>query len=284
MKNTSFSLSRIGGPVCLLMAFVLLISGKCNTNKQINIFSWCGTIIDGNFNNHVLLNNTLPIYGDYYYTLSRSGAFTSTNVLITYGGSPWNPGISGHLLLGGGLPGQNGTTFSCDIPVGTPCNATETFVIDIYEYGTNNLYYTCIFTIRNPPVVSNFKVYGKSTTAPTVITGCENKFADFWLNNIKLTYTGTGAISKYRVLVKQATSSGVAVNGGYSFTGNWINGNVPPILTLNSIPGTSANPMPATLTYFLITLETTGLCPGGTGSKTVLLRLNSRRCTRANSG
>lgn len=127
MKNTSFSSSQIGGPFCLILAFLLLISGKCNTNKQINIFSWCGTIIDGNVNNHVLLSTTL-LYGDYYYTLSRSGSFTSTNVLITYGGGAWNPGISGHLLVGGGFPGQNVATFSCDIPIGTPCNATETFV------------------------------------------------------------------------------------------------------------------------------------------------------------
>lgn len=277
-----FTILYLKRPTYLFLVFFFISALTSCTSKRLASAPWCAGVLNGDQSNQIYVSGDLNAFSnaEYYYLLNRIGSFTATNLSFIIDNQQWNPGPTGHMLFHNGFPPFVGT-FSCTIPPGTPCNATETIQMIIYNYPSNSLFSSCFFTIQNQAVVSNFKIFGNTSSSPTIIRGCENKFTNFWANNIKLTYLGSGGISSYRIIIQESNASGIPISSGFSFTSNSYPAPIPPVLILNSsLQGTTTGSMPTSMAYYLVTLETVGLCPGGLGSKTALIKLDSRACTR----
>src|SRR5439155_16891620 len=126
------------------------------------------------------------------------------------------------------------------IPYGVECGEYETIVLNIYNSAAQ-LVFTKTLTIVNPlqPIpVSNFKIFGSAASSPTIINGCQCVSKSILSNNLKLKYTGTGTVWKYRISINEVTVSGMPVAGGNSYNPAWTltpNGPVPPTITINTI-------------------------------------------------
>ncbi len=84
--------------------FVCITLITCSSSRMVFVMPMCGKTIDGDQNNHVLLSGYMigPPSSLYYYTLNRSGAFTTSNLKYEFfgpGGTTWYPGITDFTYL-----------------------------------------------------------------------------------------------------------------------------------------------------------------------------------------
>lgn len=276
IQNSIQSLSRFG-----LLCCIILFSFSVQT-VYLNING--GNPIDGNQSsvNSISASGTMGGFtnGNYYYTLSRSGDFTTTNLVFSVSGVAWGPNINKFFTTGPPMP----VTLSGIIPAGTLCNKKEIIIMKVYN-SLGQVVLSKTLTIRNPNtgiLASTFKIFGSYASHPTVIKGCTNTSKNILANNIKLYYNGSGAVKKYYLEIYQANAAGGKVAGGFNFTQNWQNGSVPSILTLNtSLVGVSTGSAPSIWTYFIITLYTsTGPCAIDLGGHSALILLNPNPCMK----
>jgi hypothetical protein len=246
---------------CAQAAWISMVGGNTIDGSQlaVNNFGRAGTI--GGFAS-----------GYYFYTFTRSGGFTTSNLTFSEGSLAWGQNSNRYIDNS-----QHGVGLSGIIPYGTECGLTESINIKFYSASSQQLVLSNIFIIRNPlqPIpVSNFRIAGSTAVSPVVIPRWEASSKSFLSNNIRLTYLGSGTVWKYRILIKQATSTGMPT-GGFKFEQNWVMAAVPSVITLNNtLIGQTTGTPPTTWTYFLVTLETLGgPCTGGSGIHTALVLL-----------
>lgn len=122
------------------------------------------------------------------------------------------------------------------------------------------------FTISQPPVM-NFNINGSTAVTPTVIQ-------TYSCLSINLNYTGSGTVDTYRLIVKEATSAGAVVPGGYnSNPGNaWTSGAVPNPYSLNS--GSIGTQFAASPGYYLVSLETDNANCSQSAVRTALIQVS----------
>ena len=222
--------------------------------------------------------------GYYYYTITRSGSFTTSNLQFGIDNTYWVFGQS-HLMLI-----NNATHYfsiSGIIPSGTECGVNERIIMKIYAFTTSQLVQSTTFIIINPlnPIpVTNFKILGSAAIFPTIIYGCGLKSPNILSLNLPLKYTGTGVVWKYRITLREANSSGNPITGGFTFIQSWINLPVPISIVLNTLlmgTGVVSGQVPSYWAYYLVSLETQGLpCGGGTSIHTALIHLAPEPCSR----
>lgn len=249
-------------------AYISMVGGNTIDGSQLSVnnFGVAGTM--GGF-----------ATGTYYYTWTRSGKFTTQNLTFSVNGTAWTPNANRTLssaVLNVSLSGI--------IPYGVECGTSETITLKVYNRVTNQIVLTNTFTIRNPlrtPASPKFKVFGSTAASPTLIKGCGCSSKNILLNNLKLIYAGTGTVLQYRVVIKQATATGAIVPNGFQFTQNWVNGAPPATITLTNLAGQTTGTVPATWTYFLVTLEAYSGCTGlPNGSHTALVLLSQTICPK----
>ena len=121
-------------------------------------------------------------------------------------------------------------------------------------------------TLSQPPVV-NFNINGNTAVTPTVI-----QTYSCVANN--LNYTGTGTVDTYRLIVKEATSTGAVVSGGYNSnpSGAWTSGAVPTPYNLNS--GAIGTQFAASPGHYLISLETDNARCNQSAVRTALIQVS----------
>lgn len=224
--------------------------------------------------------------GGYYYTLTRSGSFTTSNLQFAFDWVTWVNGSSHVRWINNA---SHYISISGVIPYGTECSniLNETVVMKIYTANTYQLVQTTTFIIKNPlnPVpVSNFKIFGSATSSPAIIYGCGCPTPNILLLNLPLKYTGTGTVWKYRISIKEVNAAGTPIAGGFTFIQNWINAAVPLSTTINSAlmgTGVTSGQVPAYWAYYLISLETAGVpCTSGTSMHAALIHLSRAACIK----
>lgn len=217
-------------------------------------------------------------HGIYRYTLTRSGQFTTTNLLFSVNSIAWSPNSNINVSNSVQNIGLSGI-----ISYGVDCGFTENITMKIYNISGQEVLFNT-FIIRNPLQlipISNFKIFGSTASTPSIIKGCNSSSTNIIANAIKIYYTGTGTVQKYQVSIKQATSNGSYVIGGFQFIQNWVTAAVPSTIALNTMTGQTTGTPPTTWTYFLVTLETvSGPCSGGSGTHTALILLDPNMCAK----
>lgn len=227
--------------------------------------------------------------GIYYYTLTRSGSFSTDNFKFKVDAALWLPGVltNNGTYSNGMFIESGGHTYSISgtIPHGSECGVYETIIIKIYASVTHQLVQTTTFKIGNalnPTPVSNFKILGSSAEMPSIINACQSLSKNILLNNLKLTYTGSGSVSKYRISIMECNSTGQGVAGGFNYIQGWVNGAVPLTINLNTSLTGSGGTVPSYWAYYLVTLETFGggLCNSGSTFHRALLHLTPGPCSK----
>jgi len=250
MKNLNF----LKNSICALLLFIPVIS-----NAQ---YSWHGTFLTG---------PSVGCRGSFAKTVSHTNSYgcnsATTTITLQYSSN----NITFSSLSSLSATGNSGVYFSASnfnnsgyyrfiiagstAPI-TCSNAT------LAGYTSPSTY----FTISAPPVV-NFNINGNTAVSPTVIQ-------TYSCVAINMNYTGSGTVDNYRLIVKEATSSGAVVSGGWNSnpSATWTSGTVPNPNNLNS--GVIGAHLSANQGYYLVSLETDNANCNQSAVRTALIQVS----------
>jgi hypothetical protein len=197
-----------------------------------------GNVISGNqlsINNFGVSGTIQGLSAGYYsFALLRTPHnFTTQNLQLGVNLNYWSNFGSPYVTFIGNTP----ATFSISgiIPFGVECGEYETVLLNIYNT-LGQVVISNTIKILNPThqaPLTNFKINGNGASSPNVITF----YNDNVPNNITLSYTGTGLVTRYRLYIQKASSNGVPVGPGSD--SSWHNGSVPATIDLRAVAGGS---------------------------------------------
>jgi hypothetical protein len=241
----------------IFLAFFLFISGVASAQH-----SWSGTFLTG---------PVVGCSGLFAKTVSHSNSYgcnsATTNISLQYSAN----NISFSTLSTQSATGSGGVYFGT---VNFTNSGYYRFIISgstapitcsnvsLAGYTSPSTY----FTISKPPVV-NFNINGNTAVTPTVIQ-------TYSCVAINLNYTGTGTVDNYRLVVKEATSTGAVISSGYNSNsaGTWTSGAVPNPYNLNS--GAIGTQFQASPGYYLVSLETDNANCAQSAVRTALIQVS----------